>query len=335
MKSWKIGAISGLIAGIVAGVVMVFIASVLPELSLTYWNIEPLARPMPFTYIALIEISNNIIWGILLGVIFSRIYDLIPSKGVFKGLLFGLVLYAFFNVRFACFNYSYNLDLVAISTFLYIHPIVYGLVLGVLYRVPEKKLEIGKHNKLWGVYSGIFASIVFSICVIIYYTAMTVLGIREQPLDIEFLIFQQSAHIVINMFWYGIFGALCAMSYDRIPGKSLMKGLYFGLIFWFITSFRIGVYLVSLGWIEWSYSWAPFAPDLYMIWGIIFYAFYNKRAYIRAFLISIVIFLVGFIWIIATVNLPYIIWGIIRVIIITSLAIILVKISSRSMKNGA
>jgi hypothetical protein len=328
--------IAGPIAGLIAGIVMVFIANTLPDLGLTYWYLEspdaaPLVNP------AIFEIVSNIIWGIFFGIIFSKAYDLIPGKGVFKGLLFGLVIYAFFNIRFAIFNYSYNLDLIAISVLLYIHPIVYGLVLGVLYRVPEKKLEISKHSRMWGVYSGIFASILFSVGVITYYVLMTVLGMREQPLDIEFVIFQQSAHIVINMFWYGIFGAFYAMFYDRIPGRNLMKGLYFGLIFWIITSFRIGVYLVSFGWFEWSLGWAAFAPELYMIWGLMLDAFYNKRARIRAFLISIVILIVGLVELFLTFNLPwdyYIIEGIIRALILLSLAIILVKISTRTMEKA-
>jgi hypothetical protein len=334
--SLRKGVIAGSIAGLIAGIVMVFIANILPDLGLTYWYLEtpdaaPLVNP------AIFEIVSNIIWGIFFGIIFSKVYDLIPGKGVFKGLIFGLVIYAFFNIRFAIFNYSYDLDLIAISVFLYVHPIVCGLVLGVLYRVPEKKLEISKRNKMWGVYSGIFASIVFSIGVIMYYVLMTILGIREQPLDVEFVIFQQSAHIVINMFWYGIFGAFYVMSYDRIPGKNLMKGLYFGLIFWIITSFRIGVYLVSFGWFEWSLGWPAFAPDLYIVWGLMLDAFYNKRARIHALLISIVVLLVAFIELFLTFNLPwdyYIIEGIIRVVIIISLAIILVKISTHTMEKA-
>jgi len=335
-NSLKKGAITGLIAGLIAGIVMVFIANILPDLGLTYWHLEtpdaaPLVNPVIF------EITNNIMWGIFLGIIFSKIYDLIPGKGVFKGLLFGFVYYAFLNVRFAIFMNSYNQELIAISAFLYIHPIVYGLVLGVLYRVPEKKLEISKHDKMWGVYSGVFAAIVFSISVIIYFIIFASLGITEQPLDIEYLIFQQSAHMVINMFWFGICGVFYATFYDRIPGKNLMKGLCFGLIFWILVSGRIGVYYFSYGWFDLAmFLWGVFAPGLFMIWGIMLDAFYKKRAHIRAFLISIFLLLVGVSEVFVANVLPveyFMVIGIIRVIILISVAIILVKMSSRSMEN--
>jgi hypothetical protein len=335
-NSLKKGAIAGLVAGLIAGIVMVFIANILPDLGLSYYFLEkPEAAPLVNPVI--VEIANNIIWGIFLGIIFSKIYDLIPGKGVFKGLLFGLAYYAFLNVRFAFFMTSYNQELIAISAFLYIHPIVYGLVLGGLYRVPEKKIEISKHDKMWGFYSGVFAAIVFAIFVIVYYIELTSLGMKAQPLDIEYLIFQQGTHIVINMFWFGIFGALYAMLYDRIPGKNLMKGLYVGLIFWAMMSGRLGVYFILYGWPGWAMFWGWDAPDLFIIWGIMLDAFYNKRAHVRAFLISIVILLVGIIEIMVESTLPqdyFIITGIVRVIVFISLPIFLVKIGTRSMEKA-
>jgi hypothetical protein len=85
------------------------------------------------------------------------------------------------------------------------------------------------------------------------------------------------------------------------------------------------------------YFWGVFAPELFIIWGIMLDAFYNKRARVHAFLISICIALVAYSEVIVEMNLPqgyFIIYGIIRVIILISLAIILVKISIRSMEKA-
>jgi hypothetical protein len=108
MKSWKVGAIAGLIAGIVAGSIFIFINIPLNfKLGLPYlWYPPP--SDTPFMKFAMTEITFNIIWGIVSGIMYSRIYDLIPGRSILKAIIFGLGLYLIVEVRGAFFSIVYG-----------------------------------------------------------------------------------------------------------------------------------------------------------------------------------------------------------------------------------
>jgi len=295
MKSWKIGALAGLIAGIVAGIAMVFIANIAFKVGITFWNLEP-PPTTSILNITIIEIANNIIWGIFLGIIYSRIQDLIPGKGVIKGLIFGLAYYAILSLRNATFMRAYWYIPLAIGALLHLHPIIYGLVIGILYKAPTQKVKISKAKITSGIIPGVIAGSIFAITVPIYYWLNTLLGLMEptfpnQLADIELLLFQFGAHIVVNMFWFGIIGALYAMSYDRIPGKGLLKGFYFGLIIFLITSFRLGIYWLMYGSLQWAITWGLYLPFSFIIYGVMLDGIYRMRDLKRAILITIGLFI--------------------------------------------
>ncbi|MCW4033612.1 MAG: hypothetical protein NWF08_09520, partial [Candidatus Bathyarchaeota archaeon] len=103
MKSWKIGAVSGLIAGIVAGIAgFVHGLSVIsiPVLNLNFWGghygFDTLTTEV-IRRIAYVEITLGIIIWVVAGLIYIKIYDLIPGKGVLKGLVYSLVFYLIFS----------------------------------------------------------------------------------------------------------------------------------------------------------------------------------------------------------------------------------------------
>ena len=91
------------------------------------------------------------------------------------------------------------------------------------------------------------------------------------------------------------------------------------------------------GWFEWALAWGVFAPVFLIIWGLMLDAFYNKRGYMHAILISVVLFLIGAVQTIGWKVIPidyYLLFGVITAIIVIFVAILLVKISTRSMEKA-
>ena len=60
---------------------------------------------------------------------------------------------------------------------------------------------------------------------------------------IEFWWSQAGTHILVNMIWGTIFGALFTKIHDIVPGEKIVKGLNYGLILFLITSFYMGTFL--------------------------------------------------------------------------------------------
>ena len=73
-SSWKIGAAAGLIAGIVAGIISIITGIIFINSGLQYWNF-PLPPVPSLMYVAAVIFSFAIIWGIVLGIFYSRFYD--------------------------------------------------------------------------------------------------------------------------------------------------------------------------------------------------------------------------------------------------------------------
>jgi len=294
-NSLKIGIISGLIAGIVASLVNIsFYAPLIFKLGLPYYYI-PQPPETPFIKIAITEITITFIWGIILGIIYSKIHDMIPGKGVFKGLIFGLAYYLIYSIRIAIFHVAYGSMLEAASALLLIAPIVYGLVLGILYKAPKEKLKIKKHEILSGVIPGAITGFIFGTAVIISFVISTYFGVilgfleifPDYLADFEFIIYQFMNHGWINMLWYAVFGAIYAEFYYRIPGRSIIKGAIFGLIIWLITSFRISLYWLAYGSLSWAFQWG-LLPDLYIFVGILLEGVYRRQP--RAIIISGIVY---------------------------------------------
>ena len=51
------------------------------------------------------------------------------------------------------------------------------------------------------------------------------------------------AHLSLDVIWGVIFGLLFASLYGWIPGKGVLKGLYYGLLIWVIKDVCAGSYL--------------------------------------------------------------------------------------------
>ena len=251
---------------------------------------------MPFIIIAMTKFTIIFIWGIILGIIYSRIHDLIPGKGILKGLIFGLTYYLIFNIRNVTFMIAYGFYPLVIGAFLYISPIIYGLMLGILYKAPKEKMKVTEHDLKSGIIPGAITGLIFGIAAQISFIMSTYFGfifvftevIPDYLTDIGFIIAQIGNHVWINMLWYAIFGAFYAKFYDRIPGKSLVKGAIFGLIMWLIANVPNSVYHLVYGQLGAATQWGLFSPEFYIFPGLLLEGFYKKRT--RAILMAGVIF---------------------------------------------
>lgn len=133
-----------LIAGAIAGVVVYLVLSTTALIfsSLNFlvpaggWEVW--VRDLPtFLIGASVSLSLNVIWGMILGWIYSRLYDSIPSKGVMKGLYYGLLIWLFKDILAGSY-----VALMYFEILMAIHLIIYGffmwtafgLVLGYLYK---------------------------------------------------------------------------------------------------------------------------------------------------------------------------------------------------------
>jgi len=77
------------------------------------------------------------IFGAIFGVIYARFYPLIPDKGLMKGLYFGMMIWLIKDIAAGAYAaitmgaVAVGVSLVAGGVYMWI---VYGLVLGALYR---------------------------------------------------------------------------------------------------------------------------------------------------------------------------------------------------------
>jgi len=308
MKSWKIGAIAGLIAGIISGIIWIIIGVPLifklanaGYVALYYWLPPP--PETPFIRIAMAEIPIFIIWGTILGILYSRIQDLIPGKGISKGLIFGLGFYLITSVRLAIILLPYGLIFDAYTGLLNFHPIIYGLLLGIFYKAPKEKLKINKHEIMSGIIPGVITGLIYGIAVEIMLVLSAYFGTTfgfmetypDYLTDFGFIIGQWGSHMLINMILWGILGAWYAMFYDRIPGKGIVKGSIFGLVYYFFTSFRVGLLCLAYGSLS-NALWAGLiAVDLFILGGLVLEGIYNKRSRTRVFLLAGIVFIIGII----------------------------------------
>jgi hypothetical protein len=248
---WKVGSISGLVAGFVAGIVAIINALIILSMisSRSYFALTPPPNA-PILGITTIEITLGLIWGIGLGVIYAKFHDRIPGKGAKKGLVYGLLLFFLFSFRTAILVANTGFYREALGWVSMIHPIVFGLMLGILYgklhsryNIPDKKSEIKKYDVKGGIHPGAFAGLVGGIGAYLGLAIGAMLGFWES-FPVRPLI-HVAGLMMQDMSWGIGFGVLFVFFYTLIPYKGIIKGLSFGLIFYFITSFRGSAYFLA------------------------------------------------------------------------------------------
>jgi len=259
----KSGIIAGAIAGLVAGIVASFIGvPIIFKLGLYYNPFALLSSHIiPFTTIAANEIINNLIWGVIGGVIYSKASRVIPGNALSKGLVYGLVGYLIYNIYFAIiFTPFLLLDVVATHVIYGLSIwIPYGLVLGIIYEflyvryyIAEKEQEIIKYDMKGGILPGAIAGFLSGAGTFLTVFVSTYTGfwpiLPPHLIDFGFIVSLLGTQAMVHLI-PGIYqGAIYPKVYNLVPGKGILKGLCYGLIVLFLLSeLRLAALCVSYG----------------------------------------------------------------------------------------
>ena len=137
-KSILAGAIAGGISGVIVflSTILIFIPLGLEE---TLIEIE---KWTPGLYVALVFsiVTHDVFWGIVLGLLYSKVYGIVPGEGIMKGLTYAMVIYLIANIRTAHIIGSFG-QMLWPKVFIWsgiAYFIPYGLVLGYLYKKPSE-----------------------------------------------------------------------------------------------------------------------------------------------------------------------------------------------------
>jgi len=292
-SSLKIGAISGLIAGFV----FVIVSEILSIMVLSIGLVEPWAR-VYYENNTLVNIPLFIFWGVVLGIVYSKIHSLVPGKGVWKGLIYGLLLFVIVTFRIETFMIPYSALLNAVGDLFWgiFVWVAYGLSLGFFYKllldkyyptIEEAKIITYdvKSGLLPGAIAGIMEGITAGfVSVIGHVTGLWgVITGGAIVNTIGFWISQFAAHILLNMIWATVFGAFFALVYHLVPGKKVIKGLFYGLIMFCITSFQLLTWMMV--WFANHNLWQLVYPSIldilvygfdFVVFGLVLGALYRK-----------------------------------------------------------
>jgi len=288
-NSLKIGIVAGLIAGIVAGLISVFIIFPLINQVGSHWFGFPLSE-FPFMKVALTDIMNDIVWGIIFGIIYFKTYRVIPGKGISKGLVYGLFIILVLGIRFITHDLIYWNPQHIISYIIYypISCIPFGLVLGFLYEylhnrysVPKKEPKIIEYSMMSGFYPGAIAGFMGGIASFIAQTTITV-GVEKiywsnVVMDISFLISKLGGQIMWHMMWGAILGLIFPKVYNLVPGKGIIKGLIYSLIVQFLIFELLAVtYTMFLGYFIMAHTIFFSGISQSIIYGLVLGLLYRK-----------------------------------------------------------
>ena len=284
MKSWKIGAVAGLIAGIVAGIIA--------SISHTVANIIGLPNIIlivPTTNVPEIFILMNAIWGIIFGIFFTIVCDLIPGKYISKGLFYGLIIFLITNFRDSSFVMPYGaiyLPTILSNLFVgFFQSIAYGFILAFLYRelsgkygVVKTRRKIETYDVIGGIRAGGIAGFLGGIFALFSRVLGEIIGLFPflfLSLEGGYLVIEDfsikllsgiAVQLFINMIWGIVFGMIYAKVYNLVPGKGIKKGIFYGMLFLLVASFRASLYLFLWG-------------DFFGGWGYLFIGFFNALFY--------------------------------------------------------
>ena len=289
MKSWKIGAVSGLIAGIVAGILYVISVKIAISIGLFSPGKQSI---IPNAYGANILIP--IIWGIIGGVIYTRAYNVIPGKGALKGIFYGFILLLLSWVQNSSFTLAYGgfLDAAGYIFSGFFKWMAYGLVLGILYeflrsRYYPTKVEprIITYTMIGGVLPGAIAGIADGIAAALANAIASMTGLfgpqvmagAPKIFTLDFWIYQSGSHILVNLIWGAVIGMIFTKVYNLVPGKGIIKGLCYSVIICTLSTFHYSAYAIG---------WSLVPAGLWAIWvgifstattlGIVLGALYKK-----------------------------------------------------------
>lgn len=260
-----VGIVAGIIAAIIGAISTIFVLKAgLPYL---YYPTEEMPL-LPITKIFSIELILSIIFGIMLSIIFLQAYNVIPGERVTKYIVYGLFCLLIVGIREASFSIIYwgttlktlfdNASWIIIGLPQWI---AYALVLGFLYEffsakkyiIMEKKRIIKfsmMNGAVLGAFLGIINGIVAVFFVMVYEYLYGFSLILPSIQNITVIMFRFGAHAFWHLLWGAIFGAIFARAYDVIPGKGVIKGLYYAYIIFLISTVHQGALYLTYGCIQ-------------------------------------------------------------------------------------
>ena len=100
-------------------------------------------------------------------------------------------------------------------------------------------------------------------------------GFHESPLGPFWFIIST---VIWNIAWGTVWGLVCSWVYDSIPGKGIVKGFFYGLIFWVFIDFSYGMYIAFIWPVDLAVGLGFIIANLYgrFSYGLTFVALYKK-----------------------------------------------------------
>jgi hypothetical protein len=204
----------------------------------------------------------------MLSIIFLKFYNVIPGKRISKYIVYGLFCHLVVGIRegtFAIIYWGTTLKTLFDSASWIIiglpQWIAYALVLGFLYELLSSKKYITWVKKkiitysmitgaVLGAFLGIINGIVAVFFVMIYEYFIGFSLVPPSIQDITVIMYRFGAHAFWHLLWGAIFGAIFARTYNVIPGKGIIKGLYYAFIILIISSVHQGALSLAYGFIQ-------------------------------------------------------------------------------------
>lgn len=136
-----------------------------------------------------------------------------------------------------------------------------------------------------GILSGLVAGLIsgsLSAILVVIGRSMRLYGVLAPPGN---LIYFSIGWIVITIILCTSFGLLYTRFYDLLPGTGIKKGLYFGLLIWFIKDIAAGAYLIFSGsttpgglieWITAGVNLIVIGLYMWVIYGLVLGVLYEK-----------------------------------------------------------
>jgi hypothetical protein len=130
-KGFYVSTLAGLIGGAVGFLVAV---------PVNFWlsGLVPDAEAIMIQ--AVNHITINAFWGVVFGLVFTKVYDLVPGKGALKGLVFSLIIFLMESGHTSLYYYGEG-NFGSVITNISIgglRAVAFGLALGYLYRKPSE-----------------------------------------------------------------------------------------------------------------------------------------------------------------------------------------------------
>jgi hypothetical protein len=132
------GFLVGALAGIIGGILAFFVAI---PVNIWYYGFGEKGFEIAYlTNLAVNHITINGFWSVIFGIVYTKVYNLVPGKNTLKGLVYGLIIFLMASGHWMSYLIAMGDYRSAIQLFLIgiTQVMVFGLVLGLLYRKPKE-----------------------------------------------------------------------------------------------------------------------------------------------------------------------------------------------------